>query len=307
MGTSSIPVDLLNPGQVFACMGFLEAAEHLCGDARGGFQWNNEHDSTVCFILEANCDNPVAQILEFLANAMISEMAPDRWITKTNDSSADNKKVRSLEDVIGTGNLSYSKTPEDKSLSICLAGGDGNVVLTHWSDGARKDKFKLYGGNRSAFVIARNQLKGKTTPNGKIVKVNGVCHLLENHEVSIKKDPFGISNPNLLIPMEGKFNMDARCAWEGIHVGYSPKDQKQKVKGSPIVEIMAAWGLEHARPRKLGMRDYQYMVWLEGLPPVLARPMLSNGIGEFDCRLFSFRLGGRDDNKIIQYAEEEKG
>ncbi len=33
MAESSIPVDLFNPGQVFACLGFLEAADVLCGDA----------------------------------------------------------------------------------------------------------------------------------------------------------------------------------------------------------------------------------------------------------------------------------
>lgn len=36
MGKATIPVDLLNPGQVFACLGFLEAAETLCGPAKGG-------------------------------------------------------------------------------------------------------------------------------------------------------------------------------------------------------------------------------------------------------------------------------
>lgn len=33
MGQAIIPVDLRNPGQVFACLGFLEAADVLCGPA----------------------------------------------------------------------------------------------------------------------------------------------------------------------------------------------------------------------------------------------------------------------------------
>ena len=32
MAEASIPTDLFNPGQVFACMGFLEAADVLIGD-----------------------------------------------------------------------------------------------------------------------------------------------------------------------------------------------------------------------------------------------------------------------------------
>ena len=42
MAESSIPVDLFNPGQVFACLGFLEAADVLCGEAEGGFDWSDE-------------------------------------------------------------------------------------------------------------------------------------------------------------------------------------------------------------------------------------------------------------------------
>ena len=30
MAEASIPVDLLNPGQVFACLGFLEAPPMFC-------------------------------------------------------------------------------------------------------------------------------------------------------------------------------------------------------------------------------------------------------------------------------------
>ncbi|RMF69984.1 MAG: type I-U CRISPR-associated protein Cas8c, partial [Alphaproteobacteria bacterium] len=51
MAEAAIPVDLFNPGQVFACLGFLEAAEILLGEAEGGFDWSNEAD--VRFILRA--------------------------------------------------------------------------------------------------------------------------------------------------------------------------------------------------------------------------------------------------------------
>jgi CRISPR-associated protein Csb3 len=35
MAQADIPVDLFNPGQVFACLGFLEAADIVLGDAEG--------------------------------------------------------------------------------------------------------------------------------------------------------------------------------------------------------------------------------------------------------------------------------
>ena len=41
MAEASVPVDLTNPGQVFACLGFVEAADILLGEARGGFVWRD--------------------------------------------------------------------------------------------------------------------------------------------------------------------------------------------------------------------------------------------------------------------------
>ena len=40
MATSTIPVDLRNPGQVFACLGLMETAEALgLGEVEGGFDY----------------------------------------------------------------------------------------------------------------------------------------------------------------------------------------------------------------------------------------------------------------------------
>src|SRR5260370_21698576 len=39
MPEDSIPVDLFNPGHVFACLGFLVAADVLLGEAAGAFYW----------------------------------------------------------------------------------------------------------------------------------------------------------------------------------------------------------------------------------------------------------------------------
>ena len=70
MAESSIPVDLFNPGQVFACLGFLEAADMLCGDTEGGFDWSDEAE--VKFCLRADGDkNPFEAVLEFLAGAKV--------------------------------------------------------------------------------------------------------------------------------------------------------------------------------------------------------------------------------------------
>ena len=37
MAEASIPVDLFNPGQVFACLGIMELADEVLGGAHGAF------------------------------------------------------------------------------------------------------------------------------------------------------------------------------------------------------------------------------------------------------------------------------
>ena len=79
MTSASIPVDLINPGQVLAALGFLETADTLCCGAVGGFDWTNEAD--VRFNLHACGDrNPFERVLEFLSGAELRRIAP--WVTK---------------------------------------------------------------------------------------------------------------------------------------------------------------------------------------------------------------------------------
>ncbi len=292
MGLSTIPVDLLNPGQVFACMGFIEATEQLLGHSTGEFHWNNEHDPTGQFLLKCEASgNPVSDVLEFISNASIYQCAPDSWAPEKGNSST----------LFTTGNEFPSREPNETSLPIVLEKDEKQIQLCHWADGSSRDVFKLYSGNRSAYSIALLQIGGKLTGKAKKIDIPGIVHLWNDQRDELTQDPLGIT-----VPVAGSFNMDARCAWSAIDTGYSPNDHNQRVAGSPVVELMAAWGLQNARPGLISRRHYRYAVWKDTLPPVLARPMLSGGIGKYDFRRFSFRLDLSGKNKIVLYSEEEK-
>lgn len=293
MGHSSIPVDLLNPGQVFACMGFLEAAEMLYGPAEGGFSWEAAHDTAVRFELTAEGgDAPVAGILDFVANAEVFAVAPSGWSPEKGPMKSDT--------FIESGGDFPAKQPNETSLPIALKSQNGGVVhLGHWTDHSSRDDFKLYSGNRSAWSIAHTQMRGKLGSKGK-VETPGIAHLWHQARDELIADPL-----NVTVPMGGSFNLDARCAWLSIDAGYSPNDHNQQVTGSPVVELMGAWGLENARPHQRDVRYYRYAVWSDSLPPVLARAAFANAINTFEHRTFSFTLGLSGKNKIVQYAEEE--
>ena len=192
------------------------------------------------------------------------------------------------------------------SLPIRLGGGNQPTVeLGHWADGSSRDSFKLYAGNRSADRIARAMLLGvreKLKKNQSIgdLKTKGVAQLWEEQRETLIERPM-----HVLTPMGGSFNFDPRGAWTAIDAGYSPNDQKHQVDASPVVEFLAAWGLENARPHEFETRRVRYAVWGIPLPLMLARATLCGGISAVPLKRFSFELDMSGKNKVVTFAKLE--
>jgi CRISPR-associated protein Csx14 len=154
MAEAAIPVDLLNPGQVFACLGFMEAAEILLHDAEGRFDWGD--DASTSFMLRANGErNPFEAVLEFLA-----EVEPQRWAPvgytdpppkkrKGDDGEGDGDG----EDTDQAETMGESPSPdvsmtfpakEGNRMALPIRFGGGNrpvVELDHWADGSSRESF----------------------------------------------------------------------------------------------------------------------------------------------------------------------
>lgn len=280
MSINAIPVDLTNPGQVLACMGFLEASETLLGPTEARFDWQS---GDAQFLLQTEASkNPFADVLAFVTEAKAIAVAPCGWLVP-------NK----ISDFIVSDTFPDADG-DATSLPINLTDTQGRAAfLSHWADGGVDDTFKLYAGNRSAQKIANDMLREIAT-------------LWREKSAQLLADPL-----NVLCSMGGSFNFDPRGAWMGLDVGYSINDLKnvkeleQKVVASPVVELMAAWGLQNARPKELALRQYRYAVWDEWLPPQLARPAVSGQFGLIRQRYFQFALDLSGKNKIVCYAIQE--
>lgn len=286
MAKVSIPVDLYNPGQVFACMGLLEAADQLFGSAEGGFEWKG----VTFFQLSVQSDtNPIAKVLDFLASADAIAISPTFGETEM-------LKTHGYE----SSHFYPAKSPDELTLPVMLMNGVEKILLSHWSDGTeQRDNFKLYSGNRSALKIAQDMLKG----NGKkgLARTEGVSQLWSQRKKEMLADPFGI-----VCPMGGSFNFDPRGAWKSLDAGYSLNDMAHKVQSSPLVELLAALGMEYARPAKLSNRIYRYGVWEGLLPPLLARVALSGELTSTHLLQFRFQLELSGKNKIVSYSIKDK-
>lgn len=310
MKTPSISVDLFNPGQIFACLGFLEVADELLGNAEGGFNWSDPTMSR--FEMKANGDgNPFECVLNGLAQATSQEAEPKEWPgEKARDALVVECFPSQLLDHFDKQERKWTRTSLPISISVPCGGEVHSITLMNWTDGSSRPPFKLYSGNRSAYSIANNMLKGKRAkptkacPDGK-VESKGICQLWQEKRSQLIEAPFDV-----LCSMGGSFNFDPRGGWTALDAGFSPDQQSKSgfldgISASPIVEMLAAWGLEHARPDEYKTRQVRYGVWEGLVPPMLARAALSGNEIIRPFRRFRFTLELSGKNKVATFATEE--
>lgn len=317
MAESKIPVDLFNPGQVFACLGFMELADVLLGDAEAGFDWSDAQQTQ--FRLSVASDQaPVEAVLRFLADATVDRVVPVGYIeppTKKarEEDDGEDDVDEGVSDGVATEQREYSdvfpaKRADAMSLPVRLsAQGKPSVEVSHWADGSARNTFKLYSGNRSAESIVRTMLGGvrekpkKNQTQGDL-RYKGITHLWSERQNDLVAKPFDV-----LTPLGGSFNFDPRGAWTALDAGYSPNTQKHGVAASPLVHLLTACGLEHTRPVEFDIRQVRYCAWSGLLPVSLARVAFQGGIPSFPTKQFRFELALSGKNKIITFAQQENG
>ncbi len=285
MGQSTIPVDLRNPGQVFACLGFLEAADILCGGAEGRFDWEGE---SVFYLDSENSEHPVSDVLQFIESADVIAVAPPV------DELSDNYGLLTCHSTYPT-----FPQPEPKAsiLPVLLCTEDGrSVPITHFAElsskTAYRDNCKFWGGAGGYSAAARAEdLK------------NAFSKLGDNERKGAENNPF--EAPAIL---SNGFRLEMRRDYVAIDVGFSPNDHNDiAVQGYPLVELLAAIGLEHARPKKVDRFKYQYAAWNHFLPSMLARTALGGDKAASTIRRFSMALKevNRGGDRSIYFVTEE--
>jgi CRISPR-associated protein Csb3 len=274
MAEASIPVDLFNPGQVFACLGFLEAADVLLGDAEGGFDWTDEAE--VKFRLRARGEeSPIVAVLEFLSKANVSSSAPahsqqrtEKWDVPT--------VLLSNE-----APFPFPEPPSPATLPVTLKGdGDALLQIDHWGEAmprTGRDSVKFWagsGGYPGAALMA------------------DALNLVRSRIVDAAADPFSLS-----APQSSSFRFDWRRDYIPMDVGFSPNDHGElTMLGFPLVEILATVGLSNARPERMNKLAYRYGVIgvaaTEDLyDPALLRASLGAAVLPFQQRIFRMNLG----------------
>ena len=301
MAQASIPVDLFNPGQVFACLGFMEVADQIFTEIQAGFDWTNEAD-TRFHIITGDANNPFEAVLALLAAAKVVSLVPKGVNLST-------EKPWNVPTVAPSPESAFPiKLPEKPAtlpagLEGCIRGKSLFIVLDHWGDSTQRDNAKFWAGlgGYPGAALLRDALD--------LVSKDLAEHI---------ENPFALAKPQ-----SNSFRFDWRRDYIPIDVGFSPNKHKTKYKnmsmvGYPIVEILAAIGLTNARPQCFARSKLEYRYGVLGFEesvnfydPIFIRAALGCTKMAFPQRDFLMQLGwpGKEGQArcIIDVTEQTGG
>lgn len=99
-----------------------------------------------------------------------------------------------------------------------------------------------------------------------------------------------------------RFGIDPRSAWMARNLGYSPNEQGQESRTYPVVEMLAAFGLQGFRPRGDRKNGFRYALWLTPLPSKIARTASAQPWDGLQASQYKFELGERGSYKFFCFA-----
>jgi CRISPR-associated protein Csb3 len=275
MTEAAFPVDLRNPGQVFACLGFIEAAQSLLGDIEGAFDWSDPANIRFALRTVAS-DNPVERVLRFFADAEVVAEAPhaspnlDAWTASWGVIEARTK---------GTS-YAFPDPSSPATLLAVLRSGSELLSIDYWGDQTQRDNVKFWAGagGYPGAALTRDALA-----------------LIRKQCVASASDPFALA-----AAQSSSFRLDWRRDYIPIDAGFSLNEHSGNIEtvGFPLVELLGALGLSYARPERVNKLEYRYGVIgraagsrSEWFPPSLLRAALGGAELPFASRHFRMHLG----------------
>jgi CRISPR-associated protein Csx14 len=158
-----------------------------------------------------------------------------------------------------------------------LTTNENELRIDHWGDTVRDNvKFWAGAGGYPGTALTRDALD-----------------LVRDHAVGSISDPFALA-----VPQTSSFRLDWRRDYVAIDAGFSLNAHGGALQtvGYPLVELLGAIGLTHARPRRLRTKlEYRYgvvgtsheIVWL---PLCFLRAALGAPAMPFETRHFHMLL-----------------
>lgn len=278
MAEVRIPVDLFNPGQVFACLGLMEAAGVLLGDVEGTFDWRDAAQ-TLFVLRAAGEEDPLLAVLDFLRQAEVLGCAPQgsRHVVKPMKANTDGEVIGVYE--VPRGEPFPSPDEGRDKLPAILRHAGRDICIHYWAEprgytGRDNVKFWAGAGGYPGVALLKDAL-----------------NLMDGLWEEARDDPF-----NIAVPQSSSFRLDWRRDYVPLVTGFSLNQHNHIITvGYPLVEILAAIGLSHARPCRIDKLDYRYAIMGRDdeqtcHPPMFLRAVLGGATLPFPMRRFRMQL-----------------
>lgn len=273
--TSRIRCDPANFGEVFGCLGLMEIEGARSGERSGQASTGHFVDDAdgPCFVMESACGVTLHQLVEELLGAELRALRPVGL-------DLSDKKIDTVDAPFP--DRTFPALPPEKggALPIRLCTPHWRMVFSSWAENpihTGRDNAKFWAGKYSGASVAELVLAS--------------VRVLDGYE----RDAAVTEPWSFTAPMPSSYRMDYSRDYIPLSSGFSPNDQANVLMvGHPLVELLAALGLEHARPQRILPRDkllYRYGVpkWPASLP--LMRAALSGGDTGLPARAFVMSLG----------------
>lgn len=261
----TIPVDLTNPGQFFACCGLLELADRLWPGAEGWFERDR-------FCLAAL--GSLESILEVVGESTVTNTMPEAQHKRLGELSSMSKKTR--EQTPGLENEKKTLEALRRESPIILNGKVTFRIDWFCDDFAGGSRFKTWAGQQSVLDIAQAMHDGIRT-----AKI-------------LSGDDFWKPVRNIGLPFN--FDSDLGGQGSGIDIGFvfdalaGNETTRIEVACRPALELLCFIGLQRFRPHEVARENrFVYVVWHVPLSPSIAAPVVSQSI-PMTGQAFEFRL-----------------
>jgi CRISPR-associated protein Csb3 len=264
--TITIPIDLANPGQFFACCGLLELVSRMDPHAEAWFAARHFNvvssvslGDAIISLRQATIDNTMTAVQK----ARLDELSKMEKKRRESIDGADEEK-KFLESL-------------HRASPIVLR--DGIDLSIDWfnDDLAGGSRFKTWAGQQSVFDIARAMHTGLAT--AQVVD-----------ESSLWNTARGIG-----LPFFFDSNLGAQGSALDIGFSFDPLSGTESTRiamtSRPTLELLAFVGLQRFRPRDfVGKNRFVYVAWHSPLPAFVAAGAMCGAFALREALAYEFRL-----------------
>ena len=264
--TISVPVDVTNPGQFFACCGLLELASRVDEEAEGWFTDGRFRlTSTPRF----------GDLIERLRHTIVDNTMTPAEKARLDELSKLTKRQRELTD--GGEEEKRALESRRRELPIVLTGGVSLFIDWFTDEFAGGSRFKTWAGQQSVLDIARAMHKA----------FSGAPMADESN---LWDGVRGIGLPFF-------FDSDLGGQGSALDIGFSFDPLREKPitrieeMSRPALELLAFIGLQRFRPREVtGKNRFIYVAWPSPLPVLVAAGAVCQAFVRPDGQVYEFRL-----------------